>query len=692
MRREKPNLAAIAMIFLLTSMFVGVIAAIAGHQFIDKGIIFKNLLVSLYFFCSYFYFSRRFENFGFGMLASIILLILISYFTIYIFLIVIFLLAILCLENTYSIGIPLGRLKPFFLGDAKEYPERATEKWNVAYLIIIPLAAIILAAISFSATKRGYANFLIDQEILYGIVHIDAVSTFAAITQSIKNYWQISTGLHGLPDMRYHVFSHFLYGRISQLLNISVVQVFGYMNFMVFIPLLLTSILFVSEQLSSSNRPWKFAVSVLLLASVFIGFIGPDNFSKLAVWNSYFASESYCIALILFMAFLSYLLKEERKENLFIYFFVVLLFILMMGFSKLSLGVFGMVCFMTKAVFFSKLRFVFKGLITVLSVAISLMFLAIYQAPSTESSDLLHFFTSFSKTENPFRMIGFFNFFNSFSENPFHLTRYWHFITFLLFHYFFSWLALVIMSIYFFKNKLEFVKFKVLFGLLMIITFLSYAPLMLRIDSAYYFSNVSMFLALPIYLSIKNHLSFKKLRLEVLLFGLIVLWAVYGDVKYGKNYLLDCYNSYRGRVIAMEGRVGAGVGISGYIEQFKRIERDKSTKKYLVYVPKTETKFWDSSSSRTGRMSHSDKASIAPFLIPSISGRPALFGFPKFSWDALLASRRWYEHYNYREYPESQKLEIDEETLCRETLSLGFKGYIVVRENSQKKVNCISNN
>ena len=128
------------------------------------------------------------------------------------------------------------------------------------------------------------------------------------------------------------------------------------------------------------------------------------------------------------------------------------------------------------------------------------------------------------------------------------------------------------------------------------------------------------------------------------------------------------------------------------IEKFKGIEKDKSTKKYLVYVPKTETKFWDSSYSRMGKMAHADKATIAPFLIPSVSGRPALFGFPKFPWESLLNSLRWYQHYNYKDYLESQKLEIDEETLCSETLSLGFKGYIVVRENSQKKVNCISNN
>ena len=689
---EKTNLAATAIIFLLTSIFVGVIAVIAGQQFIDEGVVLKNLLLSLYFCCSCFYFTQRFENFGIGMLVSIVLLIFISYFNLYIFLIVIFFLAIVSLENTYSIGIPLGRLKLFLLGGAKDYPVKATEKSNGAYLIITPLAAIIFAAISFSATKRGYANFLIDQEILYGIVHIDAVSTFSSMTQSIKNYWHVSTGLHGLPDLRYHVFSHFLYGRISQLLNIPVTQVFGYTNFMVFIPLLLASVLFLSEQLSPSNRPWKFAISVLLLASVFIGFIGPENFSKLGVWNSYFASESYCLALILFMAFLAFILREERSENLFIYFFVVLLFILMMGISKLSLGIMGAVCFTTKEIFFSKLRFVFKGLIVVISGVISLMFLAIYQAQTGESNDLLHFFARFSETENPLRMIGFFNFFNSFSENPFQLTRFWHFVSFLLFHYFFSWLALVIMLIYYFKNRPEFVKFKVLFGLLMIMTFLSYAPLMLKIDSAYYFSNVPMFAALPIYLSIKNHLLFKRRRLEVLVFALILLWAVYGDVKYGKNYLLDSYNSYRERVIAMEDRVSEGVGISGYIEQFKGIERDKSTKKYLVYVPKTETKFWDSSYSFTGKMSHTDKATIAPFLIPSVSGRPALFGFPKFSWEVLLGSSRWYKNYNHRDYLESQKLEIDQETLCSETLSLGFKGYIVVRENSQKKVNCISNN
>ena len=72
------------------------------------------------------------------------------------------------------------------------------------------LAAIIFAAISFSATNRGYANFLSDQEISYGIAHIDVVwhSTWASI---INNYGQVSTGLHGLPDLRYHVFSHFFW-------------------------------------------------------------------------------------------------------------------------------------------------------------------------------------------------------------------------------------------------------------------------------------------------------------------------------------------------------------------------------------------------------------------------------------------------------------------------------------------------
>lgn len=249
-------------------------------------------------------------------------------------------------------------------------------------------------------------------------------------------------------------------------------------------------------------------------------------------------------------------------------------------------------------------------------------------------------------------------------------------IVFLFTHYFFVWLSLLLMIMYYFFNRTAFDSLRKMLLFLIVVTLSGFIPLSLPIPggSGYYFSNISMFFAIPIILSCKNYISKEavtsNLRGIAVVTIAIVLCGLYGSLNYGIPYLMKEI----GNIEKQKTQITVSSSITPYIRQLKSISRNNGLENFLVYIPKQEAGFW----------SDSDSISIKnAFLIPAISGRPALFGLPH-------AKRRGYGYDSYSKtlFNEARSDEISHERLCEETRRLGFEGYITVGSSSYEIVKC----
>ena len=102
---------------------------------------------------------------------------------------------------------------------------------------------ILLLAMLTSLTCLGtksYTSFNMIKRLAADRIAQDTLF-HSSIAAMLKNYGVTSTGLHGLVEIQYHVFSHWLYAGVSRLSGVSVFEVYGIIPFLFFIPLLLFS-------------------------------------------------------------------------------------------------------------------------------------------------------------------------------------------------------------------------------------------------------------------------------------------------------------------------------------------------------------------------------------------------------------------------------------------------------------------
>jgi len=88
-----------------------------------------------------------------------------------------------------------------------------------------------------------------------GGVHRDA-PYHAGIAAMIKNYGVVSTGLHGLVETPYHIFSHALAAGLSLLSGRRVLEVYGVAPSVFFIPILIFSAVACAAILDRTGRAY----------------------------------------------------------------------------------------------------------------------------------------------------------------------------------------------------------------------------------------------------------------------------------------------------------------------------------------------------------------------------------------------------------------------------------------------------
>jgi hypothetical protein len=157
------------------------------------------------------------------------------------------------------------------------------------------MAAIGTATIL--GTSGAYTSFDMIERLHAGNVHLDTLY-HASMSAMIKNYGVTSTGLNGLVETPYHALSHALFAAVSLVSRAPVIEVYGIASWLLFAPLLIFSasascLMLHSRARLAPSQVWYSVCLILVLA--------PRVLGRWAVWDSYFVSESYLVALSLFL-------------------------------------------------------------------------------------------------------------------------------------------------------------------------------------------------------------------------------------------------------------------------------------------------------------------------------------------------------------------------------------------------------
>ncbi|MCB2262249.1 MAG: hypothetical protein LGR52_04820, partial [Candidatus Thiosymbion ectosymbiont of Robbea hypermnestra] len=175
---------------------------------------------------------------------------------------------------------------------------------------MVLLMGIIGAATAFAATQTQI-RFDVLQRLHAGRITYDLLH-HAALAAMIKNYGVVSTGLHGLVETPYHVFSHSLMAGLGRLSGCGTLEVYGVAKPVLFIPLLIFSPVAGAALLDRTGRldlPVAWGLVCLLLVGT------PRLLSPWLFWESYFISESYLVALGLFLLGFPLLFKTRLRVS-----------------------------------------------------------------------------------------------------------------------------------------------------------------------------------------------------------------------------------------------------------------------------------------------------------------------------------------------------------------------------------------
>jgi hypothetical protein len=199
----------------------------------------------------------------------------------------------------------------------------------IALAVLAGLFSLYAAGASWGS---GYQHPLFVEGICFGRAQIDTLF-HASISNMLRTYGVASTGLDGLPFVPYHFGSHWLFGRLSNLLDARVINFYNRGYAVVFIPLgvfsLATLAVTTAERWRSAggSRGWSEAQTALpeiagstedggeRLSStigpsrpiglpfwllLFVGYVGflpyAANVMPASAWNTNIIGESYSLA------------------------------------------------------------------------------------------------------------------------------------------------------------------------------------------------------------------------------------------------------------------------------------------------------------------------------------------------------------------------------------------------------------
>ncbi len=521
--------------------------------------------------------------------------------------------------------------------------------------------AAVLGLLPLTVLPEGWANFNIQKSIMSGIVHGDSLF-FMSLATMFQKYGIFSTGLHGIPPLDYHLLVHLFYVAISNLIHTPIYVTYGWATLTFLAPLLIVTLLAYSSELSHElNSQSKFRpVSILILVACFIGFLGRSHFDKAGAFNSYLLSESYLFGLILLLASFSIYLNGNIRKP-----FILVILTLATVFSKISIGAVTLV---------TLLFFEMKDLktwnrtkiLTLLSLGltgtVAYWFVRGYGG-SNKVVELQFDFLYFPRT------------YGAELREPFYLP-------FLFTHYFYPIVASTLYGAMLLWDRKLASLCKKQHQALWISVLVGLPSMHFSIvgGTGYYFTNISMFLAIPILLVTASYwatrVKQKGKETRVIAYALAG-FAMISIIHYGFYEIKCAIRSFKNRntngvpicASCNEGR-GTVSELTPYLNQLIKISKEVP-KDILVYIPRKETAFWGYETNGGSTGTHRPS-----LLIPTLSGHPGIF--------ALRDHSPMYNYYGYRNPESLERSEVDEisnEVLMIEAKRLGFAGYVRVRND-----------
>lgn len=226
---------------------------------------------------------------------------------------------------------------------ALRYLRVARENWSAMILMAL------IATLTILELATSYTSFDMLPRLHVGNVNQDTLF-HASISAMIKNYGISSTALHGLVEIPYHVFSHALIAGISLISGLGVIEVYGVANSVFFAPILIFSLTVFCGKLDQTRKlPLSLVWTLTCVLLVLLPFI----FSRWAIWDSYFVSESYLVSLSLLMLGLAVLFKQHLT---WIDLLCVVLLAAMIANAKASVGLIFVGLWLTRFIFLSSQR------------------------------------------------------------------------------------------------------------------------------------------------------------------------------------------------------------------------------------------------------------------------------------------------------------------------------------------------
>jgi hypothetical protein len=157
----------------------------------------------------------------------------------------------------------------------------------------------------------------------------------ASIANMLVKYGAMSTGLDGLVPIKYHVLSHIWLGCVSLWLGVPTLEGYSIGGQVIALPMLVFSL---SLAIHLFRRPGEGPASgaLITLVSLLLLFV-----VDLWGWTSYLVSESYCLAIVLFLFSLPLLAEiadSERRHRLRLQLTALGIVGLLVLLSKISVG------------------------------------------------------------------------------------------------------------------------------------------------------------------------------------------------------------------------------------------------------------------------------------------------------------------------------------------------------------------
>jgi hypothetical protein len=162
------------------------------------------------------------------------------------------------------------------------------------FTLALACGCVAGAGYFFLVNSRGYATVLTPELALVGTQHLDTLF-HASIANMLVKHGALSTGIDGLVPIKYHVLSHIWLGCLGLWLGVTTLDAYYIGAQIVAIPVLLFSLALATHLLRSPETGLTDNALVTLMPLLLLFIV------DLWGWTHYLVSESYFLAMILFL-------------------------------------------------------------------------------------------------------------------------------------------------------------------------------------------------------------------------------------------------------------------------------------------------------------------------------------------------------------------------------------------------------